>query len=539
MTRFNLNRRAITTGLLSAASLIGAPAILRAQDAGEVLATCEQGQLRGIRTPGLSTFKGIPYAGPLSGQNRFKPAPPALGWTGVRDATRLGPPAIQPLGGTSGIFEPAYSEDCLVLNIWTPACDGKKRPVMFYNHGGGYTTGSGGARGQDGGNLASRNDVVVVETNHRLGLLGYLYLGEILGPEYLANQGMLDILNALQWVRTNIAAFGGDPDNVMIWGESGGAAKTAFLYGMPQAAPYFNKASIESGGPTRTTRGQALELAEKTVRSLGLTKANARNIHELSTEQLLAAQVANGGGTAGGSYGAFIDGEILPEALFAKAAPALSAGKPLIVGTCQDETAFFYNREPAVFSMTAAQMRARLLPQLGKETDTWIAAYQKARPKAIPTDLYIAITTTRMFRASSVNMMEKKAQQGTAPIYAYMLTYQNTSPIPDAGHIIGAAHASDIRTKFDNPDIIDPPKGQERFEVFGGDRSEARRQASRNMSRMWAAFARTGKPGTEGQPDWPAFTMAGRETMMIDATCRVVNDPEQQERLFWQKRLPV
>lgn len=193
----------------------------------------------------MSTFKGIAYAGPVSGVGRFKP----VSWSGVRDAARLGPPSIRPPNATSGFFEPACEEDCLALNVWTPTRDGKPRPVMFYNHGGGYTTGSGGARGQDGANLAVHNDVVVVETNHRLGLMGYPYLGEILGPEYQANQGMLDILAGLKWVKANIAAFGGDPDNVMIWGESGGAGKTSFLYGMPMADAYFNKALIESGGP--------------------------------------------------------------------------------------------------------------------------------------------------------------------------------------------------------------------------------------------------------------------------------------------------
>jgi para-nitrobenzyl esterase len=532
--RQGIDRRlAIAVGL-AAGFTLATPAILRAQDAGDTLAECAQGKLRGIRTAGLSIFKGIAYAGSVSGAGRFKAPPAPVSWTGVRDATRLGPPSIQPPKGTSGIFEPPYAEDCLVLNIWTPACDGKRRPVMFYNHGGGYTTGSGGARGQDGGNLAANNDVVVVQTNHRLGLMGYLDLGEILGPEYQANQGMLDILAGLKWVKSNIAGFGGDPDNVMIWGESGGAGKTSFLYGMPMADAYFNKASIESGGPTRTTRGEALELAERTIKSLGLTKANARRIHDLPVEQLLAVQIGNGGGSAGGSYGAFIDGEIMPEALFATHAPTVSARKPMIVGTCRDEMAFMYYKEPAVFSMTEAQMRERLAGIVGAQMDGWISTFRRARPDLSPTDLFIAITTAKRMRADAINMAEKKAQQGTAPVYAYILTYQNQSLIPETKHIFGASHASDIRMKFDNPDIIDPPAGQERFEIFGGDRTEAHRQTAHNMSRMWANFARTAHPSAEGQPAWPAYTMARRETMLIDAQCNVVSDPERDERLFWQ-----
>ncbi|MEZ4727052.1 MAG: carboxylesterase family protein [Caldilineaceae bacterium] len=207
------------------------------------------GKLRGKRENGVNLFKGIPYGGQVSGDYRFRRPAPLQPWTGVRDALELGAPALQP----PRVHEPAPAEDCLFLNVWTPANDQQKRPVMFYNHGGGFVIGSGGKPEQDGANLARNFDVVVVETNHRLGLLGFLYLDEIAGEEYAGsgNNGLLDIIDGLQWVRQNIAAFGGDPDNVMIYGESGGGAKTSCLYAMPAAAPYFNKASIESGPGVR------------------------------------------------------------------------------------------------------------------------------------------------------------------------------------------------------------------------------------------------------------------------------------------------
>lgn len=520
------SRRSALYGL---GSIVATPAILRAQDMGDALATCAQGKLRGVRSPGLSTFKAIPYAGSVSGQARFKAPPAPASWTGVRDASQLGPPSIQPPKGTSGIFEPACAEDCLVLNIWTPAADGKRRPVMFYNHGGGYVTGSGGGRGADGGRLATEYDVVVVETNHRLGLLGYLYLGELLGPEYQANQGMLDILAALKWVKVNIEAFGGDPNNVMIRGESGGAGKTACLYGMPLADPYFNKAAMESGGPTQMPRAAAVALAERIIKYLGLTRADAKKILDLPVEQLLDAQMKNGGG-----FGAFVDGEIVPEVLFQDRAPAISARKPMIVGTCQNEAVFFSYTDPTAFNMDEAEMKKRLQPMTGKDTEAWIATYRKARPSDNPTDLFFGIETARMMRVGAVNMAEKKAQQAAAPVYSYIVTYQNQSLVPKTNHPFQASHASDIRLTFDIPDITDPPAGQERPEIFGGDRSEPHRQTAHHMSRYWANFARTGVPSCEGQPAWTPYSMARRETLLIDAQCKLVQDPESAERKFWE-----
>ena len=253
------------------------------------------------QTNDLVTFKGIPYAGPVSGANRFKAAPPLQPWTGVRDALQLGAPSPQPGRTTARGNEPAPDENCLFLNVWTPAADGRKRPVMFYSHGGGFTTGSGGSAYQDGGNLARTFDVVVVATNHRLGLMGYLFLGDLGGEEYVTsgNQGLLDICDGLKWVHGNIEAFGGDPANVMIFGESGGGAKTSCLYAMPAAVQYFNKASIESGpGIRMMPRDAAAETTLMTLKQLGLEKSDWRKLLEVPVDKLMAAQT--GLGTSGG-----------------------------------------------------------------------------------------------------------------------------------------------------------------------------------------------------------------------------------------------
>jgi para-nitrobenzyl esterase len=258
-----------------------------------VEAEISKGKIKGMRSAGVNIFKGIPYAGKVSGERRFRRPGPLQPWTGVRDTFELGPPAIQ----APRRNEPTPAEDCLFLNVWTPANDGRKRPVMFYSHGGGFVIGSGGSAGQDGANLARNFDVVVVETNHRLGMLGFMYLDEISGPEYAGsgNMGLLDITEGLKWVNENIHVFGGDPNNVMIFGESGGGAKTSCLYAMPEAAPYFNKASIESGpGVRMLTKERAARNTELVLNEFGLTKNNWDKLLQVPTSEILKVQVHPG-----------------------------------------------------------------------------------------------------------------------------------------------------------------------------------------------------------------------------------------------------
>ncbi len=246
-----INRRQFVTriSLATAATVVLPKSLYSPTDADEyVTVEISHGKIRGIRTQGVNIFKGIPYAGRISGDRRFRRPAPLEPWKGIRDAIRLGTPAMQSPKTVYGIDEPQPGEDCLFLNVWTPANDNKKRPVMFYNHGGGFSTGSGGSTGQDGANLARYFDVVVVETNHRLNIFGYLYLGDVAGEDYKTsgNNGMLDIVDGLIWVNQNIAEFGGNPDNVMIWGESGGGAKTSCLYAMPSAATISTKLLLKA-----------------------------------------------------------------------------------------------------------------------------------------------------------------------------------------------------------------------------------------------------------------------------------------------------
>jgi para-nitrobenzyl esterase len=525
-----------------------------AQDAGtgfvEVKTT--GGRVRGVRAAGLSTFKGVPYAGSVAAAHRFKAAPELRPWTGVRDALQLAAPAPQP-GRPASAREPAPAEDCLFLNVWTPAADRRRRPVMFYSHGGGFTTGSGGSAYQDGGSLARTWDVVVVASNHRLGLMGYLDLRELGGEEYATsgNQGLLDIRDALAWVHENVEAFGGDPGNVMIFGESGGGAKTSCLYAMPSAAPYFHKASIESGPGIRMMPPEtAAETTLLLLKHLELDRGSWRRLLELPVEGLVAAQVALGqrpgagplnprGGRMGmagnprpGGFGPVVDGTVLPRHPFDPDAPAISKDKPLIAGYNRDETTFFLQRDPAAFALTEQALKERLARELGDDrADTVYATYRRTRPDASPTDRYIAIGSASMFGIGSITIAERKYAQRGAPVFAYVFTHGSDRVVPGTTHRLGAAHAMEIRFKFNLVESEGASPGADMMAIVGPDSV----RTARNMSEMWSTFARTGRPAAQGQPAWPPYTTERRATMEIDARCRVVDDPHAAERQMWER----
>ncbi len=509
------------------------------------------GRLRGGHSRGALAFKGIPYAGPVDGPNRFRAPPPPVSWTGVRDALVLGAPSIQPPHTTYGENEAGYAENCLVLNVWTPACDGKKRPVMFYNHGGGYATGSAGSRGQDGAHLAATYDVVVVASNHRLGLLGYLYLGDLGGEAYATsgNQGLLDIVAALQWVKTNIAAFGGDPANVMLFGESGGGFKTGTLLAMPAAKGLFHKASIESGPAlTRMSRDNATETARRVLKGLGIAPGDLHRLADVPAQAILDIQMNGGKGPLGvpsglgapvvhdaerahaaawgseqpGSFGPVVDGHILPAHPFDPAVTPLAADIPLIVGNNRDEARFFFMGEPAVFSLDDAALTARLQREYGGDADKILSVYRRSRPQATPTELYIAITTAKSMGNDATTIADRKSVQ-PAPVYRYRCDFESNHPIAGTDTTLKAGHATEITLKFLSND-------QAGLEGNGPTLAPA----AHNMSALWASFAHTGVPSAPGQPAWPRYDTTTRATLLIDAQCRVVNDPDGAERAFWQ-----
>jgi para-nitrobenzyl esterase len=536
-----MTRRTVIGGALSVAAAMGVPSPAQAHGATRTdEAATRYGRVRGRREDGIVKFLGVPYGAPPVGNLRFKQPRPPQCWSGVRDAVNFPNPAFQVAGAEMGPQGngrmPAPSEDCLYLNIWTPAADHRRRPVMFYNHGGGYMIGSGSATGQDGTHLAQLYDVVVVETNHRLGLLGYLFLGDLAGGDYAANAGMLDILAALRWTRENIESFGGDPDNIMVWGESGGGAKTAAVYTMPAAARLFHKASIESAAPLRfATRDGATARAERTLQRLGLTKKDIPKLQDIPAARLLEIQVseaANGEAPWGDpgalpGFGAFVDGHVIPRQPFADGAPPYSAHKPLMVGTCRDETVFFsLFGPPDIFKIDEAGLRQALSGTYqGGELDEIISTFHRSRPDATPAQLYFAITTSPIWR-DAIKIAEAKAAQHAAPVYMYQLAYQNPDFVPGTTFPLGSPHASDINLKFANTD-----KNLDFF--LYADQSPGRLATARHMSGLWAGFARTSRPHAVDVPRWPAYTPRDRATMWLDADCKIVNDPDRSERLFW------
>jgi para-nitrobenzyl esterase len=508
------------------------------------------GRIRGGHSRGALAFKGIPYAGSVSGKNRFKAAPKVEPWSGVRDATLLGPPALQGKGGTYGEHEPAYSEECLVLNVWTPAVkDGGKRPVMLYCHGGGFTAGSGGQGIQDGSHLAATYDVVVVAINHRLGLFGFLYLGELGGEEYATsgNQGMLDIVAALRWVKENIDVFGGNSDNVMVFGESGGGAKTSALLAMPSAHGLFHKAGIQSGAMLRgTSKNVATETARRVLAGLEIAPGDLNKLAGLPAEKLMSIQLAApgplqiptkeylashpnspaGGDFSGesrpGSWGPVVDGTYLPRDPFNPAATPLSANIPLLIGNTHDEMLLFIRENVGFFHADEAAVAQSIRQRFGDQADRILAEYRKTMPNATPVERAVAILTASAMGKSTVTLADRKSLQ-RAPVYRYRYDYQSNVPIKGTDWTLRACHASDISLVFLNFDLPD---------LQGNGPGLA--EASKAMSSYFTSFARHGVPSAQGQPAWLRYRTENRPVMLINSVCQVAYDPDGDERMFWQ-----
>jgi para-nitrobenzyl esterase len=331
---------------------------------------------------------------------------------------------------------------------------------------------------------------------------------------------------ALDWVKNNIEAFGGDPGNVMIWGESGGGAKTSTLTAMPRAQGLYHKASVESGPTLRLTpRDAATQTTRQVLAKLGLSEKQARDLVTTPAEQFSQLQEQMTG-TNPMRFGPVVDGQFIPNHPYDPVAPAISAKIPMIIGTNKDETIMFFQRgSPEVFSLDEAGMRKRLQPVLKANTDKVIEVYRRSRPDASPADLYIAITTAQFMGNNAILMAERKVALQAAPVYMYQFAYESEVPVsPTVAYPQKAAHAMEMAFKFDHPD--NNPSAGKRPERY---------KAARNMSRAWASFARTSNPSHDEIPQWPAYTLDRRATMILDAECKVVNDPYREERLLWEE----
>jgi para-nitrobenzyl esterase len=509
---------------------------------GVAVVATEYGRVAGYIHNGMFTFKGIPYADGTAGANRFMPPVKPKLWTGVRSSRQFG--NVCPQGVRTGWAndEEAFmfswddgvpSEDCLRLNIWSPAInDGGKRPVMVWLHGGGYSAGSGQELlSYDGENLARRGNVVVVSLNHRLNALGYLNLSQY-GDQYAssANAGMLDIVAALQWVRANIAAFGGDANTVTIFGQSGGGGKVGTLMAMPAAKGLFHRAIVESGSMLRAgSQEKSQELADLIVAELGLNKSTIDGIHALPYQQIvLAGQKVlrtHNPMPAGGipnfrrmadllGFAPVVDGSILPAHPFDPHAPALSADVPMIIGTTLNEFVTAINH-PEYEEMTPADLEKRVTSLFGAQAPEVLAAFRQRTPIASPFDLWSHIGASSV-RETAIAQATAKAALGAAPAYLYWFTWQT----PVLNGRPRAFHCSEIAFAFANTD---------RCETMTGGGADARALAE-TVSDAWIHFARSGNPNHPKMPHWSAFNAERVPTMIFDNHTQLLNNPDGGEQ---------
>src|ERR1700729_3788716 len=509
---------------------------------GDAVAATRAGRVAGYIRRGIFAFKGIPYADNSAGPNRFMPPVKPRSWQGVRSSRQYG--YVAPQGPRAGWAndEEAFmfawddgvqSEDCLRVNVWTPGVgDAKKRPVMVWLHGGGYTAGSGQElRSYDGENLARRGDLVVVSLNHRLNVLGYLDLSKF-GEQYATsgNVGMLDIVAALEWVRDNIESFGGDPQMVTIFGQSGGGGKVSTLMAMPAAKGLFHRAIVESGSILQgIPQENAQKVSDAIVGELGLTAATIGQIQTLPYQQILTAadkvlrerrpKVVGGIPnfrriSALLGFGPVVDGKTLPNHPFDPGAPAISADIPMIIGSTLNEFVTALNH-PEFEAMSEADLQTRVREIYGDKAASVVGAFRQRTPQAKPFDLWSRIAASGV-RGSAIEQAKLKAAQGRAPAYLYWFTWQT----PILSGRPRAFHCAEIPFVFDNTD---------RCETMTGGGAEARALAGK-MCDARIQFARAGNPNHPQLPHWPPFSAETVATMIFDHPSRVEMNPDGAEQ---------
>ena len=478
------------------------------------------GKIRGLMIDKVNAFKGIPYGASTAGNRRFLPPAKPEPWTGIKDTVEWGPEAPQVSPHTeipevrATIPATGMSEDCLRLNVWSNGLGrNDKRPVMLWLHGGGFTSGNGSYTIYDGTNLAKKRGVVTVTINHRLNSFGFLNLAGIGGAKYehASNVGMLDAIAALQWVHDNIANFGGDPNNVTIFGQSGGAGKVSTLLAMPGAKGLFHRAIIQSGS---NLKGVSISDATKTAQAL-MAKLNVKTADDLQKvpmDQLIAATNS----TQGLRLAPVIDGWSLLRDPFSPDAPPISADVPVLLGTVETEVTFFPNTQMDPIDDAALLTRVKAAARADDaQAKNLIDLYKKGRPGVSNIDVALILESDTRFRPGVVTEAELKSAQKAA-VYMYYFTWR--SPVHDGK--LKTFHTLEIPFVTDNVDngTSMTGTGQDRYALQD------------KMSAAWAAFARTGNPNHKGLPTWPKFNPTQRATMIFNNECKVVNDPNGEER---------
>ncbi len=500
----------------------------------QAIVTTASGKVEGIYQEGLYVFKGIPYAAPPVGELRWMPPQPVKPWDGVRQTKEFGPisPQNPMVGGPMTQVEQAQDEDCLFLNIWTSGLDGARRPVMVWIHGGAFTIGSGSDPMYDNPGLATRGDIVLVTINYRLGMLGFLNLKEVTGGKIPAtgNEGLLDQVAALKWVKDNITAFGGDPANVTVFGESAGSMSIACLMAMPAAKGYFHKGILESGvGSTAGPLDDAVDTAEKFLKHVGINGNDVEALRALTVQQLLDVEMKLRTDLAMPGEAARItatapvtDGEVIPGVPNQMARAGSAKDIPAIIGSNLEEWKLFGMMQPGINELTEAGLIERITPyMLEKDARELVSTYHQARQKrgepVTNFELLSAINTDLMFRIPILGLVE--AQRDNVQLaYNYLFTWKS----PVMGGALGACHALEIGFVFGGYD-----------DLFCGSGPDADK-LSECIQEAWIAFARTGNPSCKAIGEWPVYGK-NRATMMLGKPCHVEEAPYEEERSYWEK----
>ncbi|MCJ7604842.1 MAG: carboxylesterase/lipase family protein [Dehalococcoidales bacterium] len=492
----------------------------------------KSGVLEGMYRDGLHVFKGIPYAAPPVGELRWMPPQPVKPWEGVRPAREYGAmapqPEMVPPPGMEAQEDEVQDEDCLFLNVFTPGLDDRKRPVMVWIHGGAFNLGSGSSPMYEASKLARNGDAVIVTLNYRLGELGFLRLKEVTGGiiPSSGNEGLLDQIAALLWVKENIAVFGGDPGNVTVFGESAGAMSIGCLLAMPAAKGTFHKAIMESGvGSTAVAREAAVETAKRFLKVLGIDGNDTDALRKLTPEQILEADTElrkpaiEGEAEKLTAMTPVIDGEIIPDVTNEMAKKGFSREIPTIVGTNLDEYRLFSMMEPPGFTVDDTELKRRLSAFLTDEEITQIvgtyrAFLERRGEPAGNMDIWAAIQTDMMFRMPALEFVESQTKNGQKS-YNYLFTWTNP-----AGGPLGACHALELGFLFE---AYEP--------MFCGTGPDADK-LSACMQDAWISFARTGNPGGKIIGEWPPYGEK-RLTMLLEKNCHVEAAPYEDARSAW------
>jgi len=518
-----LNRRGLLTGGLVLATAACSTKPTLAQASGEPLVETAQGKVRGLVQPnGVTAFKGMRYSAAAAGPLRFMPPAPPPKWAGIQDAFEYGDQSPQARGSLAHAGA-AMTDDCLRINVWTPGLDNARRPVMLWFHGGGFEAGSGSSPLYDGTRVARRGDVVVATINHRLNVFGHCYLGGVLGDDFRqsGNVGYLDLVAAMKWVRQNIAEFGGDPNNIMIYGQSGGGRKVSLCYAGKDAQGLFHKGVVQSGAHLKIqTPERANGLTESLLKELGIAKANARKLQTIDIETLSTAQ-RKVIGAAGARFSPMLDGKTFTVHPFLPDAPMISSSLPMMLGTTRTELTNQLGRTPGIFDMDEAQAKERLKSYLNEaDIDEAFRTFQTSRPQANPSEVFFTIASARGYVRDQTIMAEQRVKAGgRGNTYVYRLMWRQ--PVEGGRRV--SQHSLDLPFVFDNVAAG--------ANMTGPDTEETRAMVD-NMANSWIAFARTGNPNNPSIPDWKPYNLEQRPTMMLDAPSHLENDPHKAEREF-------